>query len=225
MKWITNLIMPMWVRVLIVAVLFALIAGGLYSIYYSIYHAGELNERERNTAVENKKIAEYGQQVLDLQTKNRELERASVIKVNELTTTYEKRINDAKNKAKSALRSVATGAIKLRIATKNSTQTCGNTTAEAGTPTATASESTAELSDSAAGFLINFAKECDIMAEKLNLAIDIARDDRKEIPSGNAIESEVESANGRAIPTAPSADLLPTDGDVSTSGVFDAAVK
>lgn len=192
MKWLTDLIMPTWVRVLIIVVLFALIAGGLYSIYYSIYHAGELNERERNAAIENKKIAEYGQQVLDLQTKNRELERASVIKVNELTINYEKRINDAENKTKSALRSVAAGALKLRIATKNSTQTCGNTAAEAGTPTATASESTAELSDSASGFLINFAKECDITAEKLNLAIDIATSDRKEILSNDTLGNELE---------------------------------
>lgn len=192
MKWLTNLIMPVWVRVLIVVVLFLLIAGGLYSIYYSIYHSGELNERERNTAIENEKNAQYGQQVLDLQTRNRELERASVIQINKLTTNYEKRINDAENKTKSALRSVAAGALKLRIATKNSAQACGNTTAEAGTPTATASESTAELSDSAAGFLINFAKECDTTAEKLNLAIEIATSDRKEILSNDTLDNESE---------------------------------
>lgn len=177
MSWLTNLIMPVWVRFAFIGVLLALIAGGLYSIY----HAGELNERERNAAIENKKIAEYGQQVLDLQTRNRELERASVIKVNELTVNYEKRINDAETKTKSALRSVAAGAIKLRIATKNSAQTCGNTTAEAGPAASAVTESTAELSDAAAGFLINFAKECDTTAEKLNLAIDVATQDRQPI--------------------------------------------
>lgn len=179
MKWLTNLIMPTWVRVSFIVVLFALITGGLYGIYSSIYHAGELNERGRNAAIENKKIAEYGQQVLDLQTRNRELERDNVIKVNELTVNYEKRINDAETKTKSALRSVATGALKLRIATKNSAQACGNTTTEAGPAASAASESTAELSDAAAGFLINFAKECDTTAEKLNLAIDVATQDRQ----------------------------------------------
>lgn len=177
MKWLTDLIMPTWVRVSIILAVLALIAGCLYGIY----HAGELNERERNAALENKKIAEYGQQILDLQTKNRELERASVIKLNELTTNYEKRINDAETKAKSALRSVADGALKLRIATKNSAETCGSTAAETSTATTATAESRAELSDEAAGFLINFAKDCDKTAVKLNLAIDVAKEDRRLI--------------------------------------------
>jgi predicted membrane-bound mannosyltransferase len=188
MSWLTNLIMPMWVRVSIIAVIFALIAG----VLYGIYHAGELNERERNAKVENEKVAKYGQQVLDLQTKNRDLERASVIKVNKLTLNYEKRINDAKNKTESALRSVATGALKLRIATKNSAKTCGDTTAEAGTPATAVTESTAELSTEATGFLINLTSECDATVEKLNLCIDIATSDRKEILSNDTLNNELD---------------------------------
>lgn len=175
MNWLMGFILPSWAKYLITYLLmFALIIGCIWSIY----HCGVLDERERNAAIEGEKVAKYGQQILELQTKNRELERASVIKVNELTVNYEKRINDAKTKTESALRRVATGAIKLRIATKNSAQACGNNTAEAGTPAPAVTESTAELSDAAAGFLINLVKECDTTAEKLNLAIDIARADR-----------------------------------------------
>lgn len=175
MNWLTGFILPSWAKYLIgYLLILVLIIGSIWGIYSS----GVSDERERQAGIESARVAEYGQQILDLKTKNRELERASVIKVNELTVNYEKRINDAETKTKSALRSVATGAIKLRIATKNSAQACGDITAKTGTPTPAVAESTAELSDAAAGFLINFAKECDTAAERLNLALDIARADR-----------------------------------------------
>lgn len=179
---------PSWAKYLIG---YLLILLAMLGCIWGIYHCGVLDERERNAAVENIKLVEYGQRILELQTRNRVLERANVIRVNELTVNYEKRINDAENKAKSALRSVATGAVKLRIATKAGAETCRDTTAKAGATPAAATESTAELSDSAAGFLVNLANECDATAEKLNLCIDVAQTDRgHDLATAASVSSE-----------------------------------
>jgi hypothetical protein len=189
MNWLAGLVVPSWAKYLIG---YFLILLAIFGSTWGVYHCGVSDERERQLGIENAKVAEYGQQLLDLQTKNRELERDSVINVNELTMNYEKRINDAETKTKSALRNVATGALKLRIATKNSTQACGDIAAEAGTPATAVTESTAELSTEAAGFLINLTSECDATVEKLNLCIDIATSDRKEILSNDTLNNELD---------------------------------
>lgn len=176
MKWLDEFIMPKWLRFLLMVVLpLAILVG----IIYFIYHSGELAERDRNVAAENAKLVQYGELISKLQAKARDDERAHVIKVNNLTTNYEKRNDDAQTKTKSVLRDVAAGTRQLRIATKNSTQACRDTTAKAGTPAPAIAESAAELSNTAAGFLINLTGECDATAEKLNLCIDIAESDRR----------------------------------------------
>lgn len=175
MKWLTNLIMPKWMRFLLMVVLPLVILAGL--IYY-IYHSGELAERDRNVAAENAKLVQYGQRILTLQTQARETERAHVIKVNDLTTYYEKRIYEKHLNTQSALRDVATGTRKLRIGTNPTVQACRSETSTVSPIAAPVAEGSAELSREAAEFLINLTGECDATAEKLNLAIDIARSDR-----------------------------------------------
>jgi len=185
MNWLAGLVVPSWAKYLIG---YLLILAAIIGCIWGIYHCGVLDERERNTAVENIKLAEYGQRILELQTKAREDERASVKKVNELTVNYEKRIQDAQTKTKSALRDVATGTRQLRIGTKTSMSASGNSAAKISTIAPATTESAAELSQSAAEFLIGFASECDATVEKLNLAIDIAEHDRTSTGSVTGAE-------------------------------------
>lgn len=175
MKFLSGLVIPDWVRTLGIT-LFALLF--LWGAIYAIYYCGVTDERERNAAVENMKLAEYGQQILNLQNKARDDERAHVLATNQLTTEYEKRVENAQTKTNNALRDVASGARQLRIATKTTMPACTNSPAAISSLASGANESSAELSDSAAGFLINLASECDQTAEKLNLAIDVAKADR-----------------------------------------------
>lgn len=177
MKRLTNLVMPNWLRFVLMYVLpLAILIG----IVYAIYNFGVTVEHDRNAATENKALAKVSKKNFELQTKAREDERNHVKKVNELTINYEKRINDAETKTKSALHAVATGAIKLRIATRsNGSATCGCGTSTVSTTASSTNETSAELSTEAAGFLINLAGECDATAEKLNLCIDIAESDRR----------------------------------------------
>lgn len=176
MKWLTNLVMPNWLRFVLMYVLpLAILIG----IVYAIYNFGVTVEHDRNVATENKELATASQKNFELQTKVREDEKNHVKKVNELTINYEKRINDAETKTKSALHAVATGAIKLRIATKNNTTICTSGASAVSTAASQTNETSAELSTEAAGFLINLTSECDATAEKLNLCIDIAESDRR----------------------------------------------
>lgn len=222
MKWLTELVMPNWLRFVLFYVLpLAIILG----IAYAIYSWGVTVEHDRNTATENKQLADTVQKNFKLQTKAREDEREHVKYVNELTINYEKRINDAETKTKSALHDVATGALKLRIGTRTSVPACSGITSTTGTAASGTTETTTELSQSASEFLIGFANDCDKTAEKLNLAIDIAQGDRKEIHPNTSTESEVESAHGRVIPSSSSADLLATQVDTSTGSNSDEAVK
>lgn len=189
--------MPGWLRFVLFYVLpLAMILG---AIYY-VYHSGEIAEHERNVATENKQLAEAVQKNFSLQTQAREDERAHVKYVNELTIDFEKRLKDEQIKTNSALHDVATGTLKLRIGTKTSVPACSGIPSTASAASSRATETTAELSQSASEFLISFARDCDTTAEKLNLAIDIAQGDRKEIPLTTSQESEVESATGRVSP-------------------------
>lgn len=204
MTWLTGLVVPSWAKYLIG---YLLMLAVIIGCVWGIYHAGVMDEHERNTAAENIKIAEYGQRVLALQTKAREDERNRVKYDNELTINYEKRLQDAQTKTNSALHDVATGTLKLRIATKGTMPACGGSTSTTSAIASAVNETTAELSQSASEFLISFASDCDTTAEKLNLAIDIAQGDRKEIHPNTSQESEVESANGRVSPS-PSNSIL-----------------
>lgn len=194
MNWLTNAIIPRWAVTLGVIIICAGVWG---SFYYWAYSNGVTSERERNSTVENIKLVEYGQRILELQTKAREDERASVKKVNELTVNYEKRIQDAQTKTKSALLSVATGTRQLRIGTKASVPASGSSAAKISTIAPTVTETSAELSREAAEFLINLTGECDATAEKLNLAIDIAEHDRTSTGSvsGSEMSTSIDLTN------------------------------
>lgn len=176
MKWLTELAVPSWVRYLGMYLLFLVV---IISVVYIIYHSGVANERERNLKIENAKIAEYGQHILELQTRNRTRELDSVMRIYNLTNDYEKRLTNANIQKNNALYDVERGTRKLRIATRNTAvQASGDSAAKISTIATPATESSAELSESAAQFLIGFASDCDATAEKLNLAIDIAKHDR-----------------------------------------------
>ena len=198
MNWLTNLVMPNWLRFVLMYILpLAILLG----ITYAIYNCGVSDEHERNVATDNAALAKASQRNFELQTKAREDERASVKKTNELTVNFEKRINDAQTKTNSALHDVSTGAVRLRVSTRANVPANGDSAAKISTLTSRASEGSAELSEAAAGFLINLASECDSAADKLNLAIDVATSDREATtPSLRATPSKEGELSAEFIP-------------------------
>ena len=195
MKWLTELAVPSWARYLAMYLLFM---AAIVAVVYVIYHSGVADERESNAKIENAKIAEYGQRILELQTRNRTRELDSVMEIYNLTNDYEKRLTNANIQKNNALYDVERGARKLRISTKNTAVSAsGNSTAQISTIATPAAESSAELSESASQFLIGFASDCDATAEKLNLAIDIAKHDRAVTGSvtGAEMSTSIELTN------------------------------
>lgn len=172
---LSQLVVPDWVMKLVTGAIIALLLGGCIA---AIHHWGVTDERTRQAALDNTKLIQYGQRVLDLQTKNRADEHAHVIAMANLITDYEKRLSDAKDEKDAVQRDVELGKRKLYIATKSTMQACDSGSAQAGTVTSPVNETRAELSQTASDFLIGFASDCNSTAEKLNLAIDIATKDR-----------------------------------------------
>lgn len=192
-KWLEDLVIPNWLQSLLI---YLVIIGLIFGVVYSIYDFGVSNEHERNVAADNAEIAQYGQQIIDLQSRIREQELANVMAINTLTTEYEKRLTNANIEKNNALRDVKSGARKLRITTQTSVQTSGDSAAKISTIAPPVTESSAELSQSAAEFLIGFASECDATAEKLNLAIDIATQDRSaNVVAGAVMNTSIDLTN------------------------------
>jgi len=201
-KWLADLVIPDWFKTtLIYVLLIALVMGGLYAIYDS----GVSAEHERNVAAENADMAKLAQRNYELLAQVREVERKKLLQQNEFTKQFEKRESDAKINTANLMRRVESGALQLRIPTKQS-PTCHSDTATLGTPPRAAQEKSTELSPAASGFLITFADQCDATAEKLNLCIDIAEADRKDNSlTALTLGSEVQAANGGVIATSPTA--------------------
>ena len=193
MKFLETMVIPKWLQTtLIYVLLFSLVFGFLYWVY----DCGVSAEHERNVAADNVEIANLAQYNFELQTKARDSERQNVLLQNQLTSAYEKRNENAKINTSKLIRSVDTGALKLRIATKTE-PACSSDSATISAATSPAQETRAELSKEASQFLISFASECDGTAEKLNLCIDIAESDRKANSLENlTLGSEVQPATG-----------------------------
>lgn len=193
MNWLTNAIIPRWMVTLGVLILCASAWGGFY---YWAYSNGVDSEHERNVAADNTELAKIAQHNFELQTKVRDIEHQNVIQQTELVKQYEKRIDDAKATTGNLIHRVESGAVQLRIATKDKPNCSGSSTTVSAATT-TANQTTAELSSEASRFLINLTDQCDATAEKLNLCIDIAESDRKANSLNDfTLGSEVQPATG-----------------------------
>jgi len=199
-KWLADLVIPDWVKTTLI---YVLLLALVYGFLYLIYDAGVKHEHDRNVSAENAAMAKLAKRNFDLIAQVREVEHQKVVQQNEFTKQFEKRDNDAKISTNNLIHRVESGAVKLRIPTKQS-PTCSSDSTALGTPPRAAQETTSELSPAAGVFLISFASECDATAEKLNLCIDIAEADRQENSlTALTLGSEVETATGGVIPTSP----------------------
>ena len=187
LSWVFNVIISNSRLLKLMAIL-----CGIVLILAGFYHAGIEAERARNAALEAIKLTQYGQKILQLQTIAREQERASALKINQLTTQFNQRLNHVNAQKNTALRAVASGTSRLRIGTKTAVPACSGIASPTSPHAAAGAESASELSESAATFLINLAADCDTAAETLNLAIDVLQADRAAQPIETA-ETPVET--------------------------------
>lgn len=176
MIWSSDLILSKWLIAIGCLLLLLASYGG---VYYAGKAKGEQAEQAICSAAESATLAQNGEALLAITTQYRDLERQSALKMSALKDDYERKINDEKIVASHMLASVAAGTKLLSIPIKKSMPACSGSAASINTITPSpAGETSAELSQSSAEFLINFARECDATAEKLNAVIDIAKADR-----------------------------------------------
>lgn len=159
-------LIPFWVKALAV-----LIAVGF--VVYQIYSYGVDTEHARWQLRESAALADKQTKILELQTLNRELERAATLRVTALQTVYERKLQDEKSKTNRIIAGIASGAKRLSISTKAS-GVCASTPSSTATATTTSNtETRAELSDESAQFLVSEASRADEITLESNYVKDL----------------------------------------------------
>lgn len=177
----TGLVIPPWVKLLVIVALSALLMVLFYFYGQQQFGLGEKAERLKWLGRENTALTKANSRIKELEEQARASERKHAQDMADASTTYQKDLKHEKAEKDRVIADLRRGNLRLHIAVTSPVSAAGDSATAPGTRAARCDgETRGELSLEASEFLVGLASESDEVAHQLTACQAVVNADRKQ---------------------------------------------